>query len=130
MKSTTKLLLAGCILFFVFVVPEKALAACGEDPQIGCMYYYGNEDCSEIWGGRHTCYPVAKWHMCSCEDCQGPNGDRCSGGGSGPSATPVVSQPTPTVYQIQFLGIKLGPIRPLQPMEIVKAVLSVFGINL
>lgn len=108
---------------------KPTLAECGVAPEIGCKYYFGNADCSEIWGARHTCYPPPQFKVCGCDDCQGPRGDRCGGkpaDDSTPTPTPALtSTPTPTLaaaptsLPIQFMGIKLGRLSPAQPLQII-----------
>lgn len=112
------------IILFSLIKASSVYAECGVAPEIGCKYYFGNEDCSQIWGARHTCYPPPQFKVCSCDDCQGPIGDRCGGVKAEPSLTPTETPfPTPTVTPstqqvIPFMGIKLGRLAPLQPLQI------------
>jgi cytoskeletal protein CcmA (bactofilin family) len=90
MKKT--LFVSIFLIFYLFLFPKGAAAQCGGQ---GCKFYYGNTDCSIIWGAGHSCYPWPGFHCCGQEDCQGPNSDRCQTKPASPTPTPT-RPPTPT----------------------------------
>lgn len=124
MKHSILLAFLLLLTFLYFRFPYPVFAECGVSPEIGCKYHYCTPDGVE-WGARHSCYPMPK-QLCEdgCDDCQGPNGDRCGGKPIEPenSPTPEISPtptitPTPTIV-IQFMGVKLGRIQEKQPLDI------------
>jgi hypothetical protein len=133
-----------CIPSIILFSPKSIVRAedCGQGNRIGCKYYYCTPEGVQ-WMGRHSCYPMRpdQGILCDCDDCQGPNGDRCQGGApAGPTNTPAASPtstltptitPTPTTAGIPFMGIKLGKIKDDQPLniiiDIIRSILRIFG---